>query len=58
MVGSNGVNPKDYKRALVEATMQEVREKTGLRSSLAMPGGLLHPASEDEPKEVQKRATN
>ena len=53
MVGSGLSRPRDYKRALVEATMQEWQEKTKVGDFLLMSGCLLHPDAEDEPEKVK-----
>ena len=53
MVGSGLSRPRDYKRALVEANMQEWQEKTKVGDFLLMSGCLLHPDGEDGPEKVK-----
>ena len=53
MVGSGLSRPRDYKRALVEATMQEWQEKTSVGDFLLMSGCLLHPDAEDGPEKLK-----
>src|SRR6516164_1960121 len=52
MVGSGLSRPRDYKRALVEATMQEW-QKTRVGDFLLISGCLLHPDAEDGPERVK-----